>query len=278
MHSSFSTDAKDALARETPSQDHCRRALRQALLLYKGSQRHFVTRRSSIARLYRTLDERAELQRRANGYRLSIGEQLREMPAKPARRCDRVMEARGAFLACGSVSAGARGYHLEFAVPTRALTERLGWLLRSLGARSKRMQRRAHDVLYLKDFEAIVDFLTIIGAHGAVLRLSNVRAIKDTKNRIRRLVNTEAANVERAVNAAAAQSETIALLRDTYGLSHLTAPLREIASLRLNHPDETLTELGKRCRPPVSKPTVSSRLRVLMRLARGETSAAARKT
>jgi DNA-binding protein WhiA len=122
-------------------------------------------------------------------------------------------------------------------------------------------------VLYFKDFEAIVDVLTLIGAFGAVLRLEDVRALRETKNRIHRLVNTEAANLERAASAAAAQRRTIDYLASAYGLPQLSPPLREIAELRLAHPDESLAELGARCNPPISKPTVSSRLSSLARLA-----------
>ncbi len=281
MAVTLSGDTKDALSRDPVTQVHCREALRQALIFYGGAQRRFVTRRNAIARLYRTLDEGAALRRRASMYELTPGTAPASAPGKPVRRCDRLMEVRAAFLACGSLSAGARGYHLEFVLKNGAAQNRLLQVLRSLGVPAKQGRRRQHDVIYLKDFEAIVDVLTLIGAHGAVLRLSNVRALKETKNRIHRLVNTEAANVERAVTAAAAQSESFAFLRDAYGLSQLTPPLREIATLRLDHPDETLTELGKRCRPPISKPTVSSRVRALLRLAhavRGETGVPARKT
>jgi DNA-binding protein WhiA len=130
------------------------------------------------------------------------------------------------------------------------------------------MERKGRRVLYYKDFEAIVELLTIIGAHGAVLRLEDVRAIKETKNRIHRLVNTEAANLERAAAAAATQRDTIEYLASAFGMQNLSPALREIAQLRLNYPDESLTELGKRCNPPISKPTVNSRLLALGRLAR----------
>jgi len=53
-----------------------------------------------------------------------------------------------------------------------------------------------------------------------------------------------------------------------HGLRHLSAALREIAELRLNHPDESLAELGRRCSPPISKPAAGSRLNALARLAR----------
>jgi DNA-binding protein WhiA len=140
-------------------------------------------------------------------------------------------------------------------------------MLRSTGRTPKRAIRKKRHVLYYKDFEAIVDVLTLIGAFGAVLRLEDVRALRETKNRIHRLVNTEAANLERAASAAASQRQLIEYLASAYGLAELSPPLREIADLRLNHPDESLAELGARCNPPIAKPTVSSRLSALSRLA-----------
>ncbi|MGP8099760.1 MAG: helix-turn-helix domain-containing protein [Candidatus Cybelea sp.] len=43
--------------------------------------------------------------------------------------------------------------------------------------------------------------------------------------------------------------------------------MREVAEVRLRHPDESLAELGRRCKPPNGKPTVSSRLGALTKLA-----------
>jgi DNA-binding protein WhiA len=178
------------------------------------------------------------------------------------------MEARAAFLACGSVSAGTQGYHLEFVLADDAQSVRLAWMLRAVADPPKSMLRKQRPVLYYKDFEAIVSFLTIVGAHGAVLRLEDVRALKETKNRIHRLVNTEAANLERAAAAAAGQRDTIEYIANAYGLQHLSPALREIAQLRLRYPDESLSELGRRCNPPIAKPTVNSRLTALTRLAK----------
>jgi len=274
----FSADTKDALARDVPPQTHCREALLAGLELYGsrtiGKSRYFVTQRNAVARLFRSLAPRAprEARKTEKRYRLPIAAEKSDVK-KPARRCDRIMEARAAFLTGGSASAGARGYHVEF-VPPPQLADRLEWILRAVAAPPKRMKRGGRTALYYKDFEAIVEFFGVIGAHAAVLQLEDVHAVKETKNRIHRLVNTEAANLERVAGAAAAQRETIEYLSSAHGLRHLSHPLREIAELRLNYPDESLAELGRRCNPPISKPTVNSRLGALARLARrlrGET-------
>ena len=191
-----------------------------------------------------------------------------QVPRKPSVRCDRRMELRAAFLACGSLAAPARGYHLEFVAPSAELAERLGELLRAEGRTPHVAPRKGRPVVYFKDIDEITRVLTSIGAYGAVLHLEDVRALKETKNRIHRLVNTEAANVDRAVGAAAAQRERIAVVAARYGLRRLTPSLREIARLRLAFPTESLAELGRRCNPPAKKSTVNGRISSLLRLAR----------
>jgi DNA-binding protein WhiA len=187
---------------------------------------------------------------------------------KPATREERRMESRGAFMACGSLATPSHGYHLEFVLPDALLAERLARVFGQLGLPPKHTLRKRREVLYYKDLDQIVAVLSQIGAYTAVLQLEDVRAVKETKNRIRRLVNTEAANLDRAASAGASQREAIAFVADAYGLRKLTPPVREIAQLRMQHPDESLAELGRRCRPAVPKATVNGRLAVIMRLAR----------
>ncbi|GAC1299994.1 MAG: hypothetical protein NVSMB19_05670 [Vulcanimicrobiaceae bacterium] len=276
--STLSADAKDALAREDVDAAHCRAALRDAVFLYGSDPRTHVfrTQRAALARLAWSLldDRKSHPIRKVAGTRLKrlpvfeIETGARELPRKPTARCDRRMELRGAFLACGSLASPARGYHVEFVPPTDALTERLAGVLRSEGFEPKLAPRAGRRIVYFKDIEAITELLASIGAAHAVLHLQDVRALKETKNRIHRLVNTEAANVDRAMSAAAAQREAIAFLSDAYGLRHLSKALREAAELRLAYPAETLAELGRRCDPPAKKSTINGRIAALVRLAR----------
>ena len=278
--SALSADAKDAVARDLPLQPHCRAALR-AGLAYFGSVATpqgwaFRTRRPSVARLFRTLlDDRASgpVRRlpeprlfRSTTYEIDIDDTLAQPPAKPRARCDRRMELRAAFLACGSLATPQHGYHLEFVCPDQVRAQRIVGLLAGESIAAKATLRKGRRVVYLKGLDAIVSILSAIGAYGAVLHLEDVRAMKETKNRIHRIVNTEAANLVRAAGAAAAQRDAIAYLADAYGLRNLSPVLRESAQLRLAHPDETLAELGRRCNPPVGKATLNGRIAALMRL------------
>lgn len=279
MASSLSQDTKDALAREIPTASHCRAALLRGLALY-GSGGHatiFSTQRNAIARLFWSLldDRKAYPIRKVAGtrlyrtpsYHIDLPPALQGSAPKPRLKCDRVMDARAAFLACGSLSAAAHGYHLEFVMPHDEAAQRLHWMLRSLLTDPKTIVRKSRPVLYYKNFEAIAELLSTIGAFGAMLHLEDVRAIKETKNRIHRLVNTEAANMDRATAAAAAAVHIIGFIEERHGLRKLSPALREIAELRLEHPEEALAELGARCNPPASKSAVNGRFLALGRLA-----------
>lgn len=273
----ISADTKDALARELPGEPHCRAALLAGLAVYGSVDGAFVTHRNAVARLFWSLLEerkRYPIETRAPTrlqrlptFVVQLPPRLRDMPPKPVHKCDRLVEVRAAFLACGSLAAGARGYHFEFVLRDENVATRLAWMLRSNGVVVKQAKRKGRSVLYLKDFEVIAELLTRIGAFGAVLALEDVRALRETKNRIHRLVNTEAANLQRSAQAGAAQRRIVEFLQNAYGLARLSPPLREVAELRLRHPEESLAELGRRCNPPIGKPTVSSRLGALAKLA-----------
>ena len=279
--SNLSADAKDALARDVPADPDVRAALRHGLAYYggvvAGGETVFRTRRATVARLARTLFEEqrsaAAVRRghdtrlyKATTFEIDLGPAPAEPPPRPRRRNERRAELRAAFLCCGSVAAPQHGYHLEFVAGDAARSARIAALIAAEGVETRSMVRKGRPVVYLKGLDAIVTVLGAIGASNAVFHLEDVRAVKETKNRIHRLVNTEAANVVRAASAAAAQRDAIQYLADAYGLRNLSPVLRETAQLRLAHPDETLAELGRRCSPAVGKATLNGRIAALLRL------------
>jgi DNA-binding protein WhiA len=80
-------------------------------------------------------------------------------------------------------------------------------------------------------------------------------------------VNCETANLEKTVNASVKQVEIIRMLDEILGLENLPAGLKEIARLRLENPEASLTELGKMLAPPLGKSGVNHRLRKLEKIA-----------
>lgn len=183
------------------------------------------------------------------------------------RDCCRRAFLRGAFLGGGSLSNPERGYHMEFVAQSQEQAEGIEKILNKYELGAKTVARKAQFVVYLKESEKIITLLTLLGAHQAVCALENVRIIKDMRNSVNRLVNFETANVSKTADAAARQVEAIEYLRDHVGLEHLSAGLRQMAEVRLNHKEATLAELGELMDPPMGKSGVNNRLRRLEAMA-----------
>ncbi|MGO0121967.1 DNA-binding protein WhiA [Desulfothermobacter acidiphilus] len=181
------------------------------------------------------------------------------------RECCRRSYLRGLFLAAGWIGM-ERGYQLELELPTEKMAQEVQVLLARLGIRMRRHSQRPK-VLYLRRAGAIAECLRLMGASGALLELESSRVFREVKGRVNRLVNCETANLTRTVEAALSRREEIEALVGRIGLENLPASLRQVAELRLLHPEATLRELGELVQPPISKSCVNHRLRRLAALA-----------
>ncbi len=175
---------------------------------------------------------------------------------------------RGAFLAAGSISNPKRSYHFEIVASDICKAQQLQEQLLSFALEAKIVERKNHQVVYLKEGSQIVDVLNVMGAHNALMNLENVRIIKEMRNDINRRVNCETANINKTVNAAYKQQETIRFLQQEGILWGLPQQLQEIAQLRMEYPEATIQELGVFCNPQVGKSGVNHRLRRLSEIAK----------
>ena len=174
---------------------------------------------------------------------------------------------RGAFLAAGSMSDPKKAYHFEIVCAAEPMAEQIRELMSNFSMEAKIVQRKKSYVVYLKEGSQIVDILNIMEAHVSLMKLENVRILKEMRNTVNRKVNCETANLNKTVSAAVKQLEDITYLRDTIGLEKLSEGLEEVALARLSHPDASLKELGALLSPPVGKSGVNHRLRKLGDLA-----------
>lgn len=180
------------------------------------------------------------------------------------KQCCRASFLRGAFLAGGSITDPQRkSYHLELITHNEDFADGLVYLMNLLSLKAKMSRRKAYYVVYLKESDANVRFLTLIQANTAVIKLEEVRVIKGLREEVNRRVNCETANLEKTLSAAWSQVETINHLIAQVGLGVLPTRLRRTAELRLEYPEATLKELGELHTPPVSKSAVNHRLRLI---------------
>lgn len=174
---------------------------------------------------------------------------------------------RGAFLAAGSMSDPEKSYHFEIVCATQEKAQQLQAMMMNFNVDPKIVLRKKTYVVYLKEGSQIVDMLNVMEAHISLMELENVRILKEMRNSVNRIVNCETANINKTVSASVKQVEDIKYIRDTIGLDELTESLREMALVRLAHPQATLKELGTLLASPVGKSGVNHRLRKLGEIA-----------
>ncbi|MGM7702836.1 DNA-binding protein WhiA [Pseudalkalibacillus sp. Hm43] len=184
------------------------------------------------------------------------------------KSCCKRSYLRGAFLAGGSLNHPESAYHLEIFSMYEEHSQSLLNLINSFGLNAKMLERKKGFIIYMKEGEKISEFLTLIGAHNALLQFEDVRIMKDMRNSVNRLVNCETANLNKTVGASMRQVENIKLIEREVGLETLPDKLREIAELRVKYQDVSLKELGDLVSTgPISKSGINHRLRKLDELA-----------
>ncbi|MDP4084055.1 MAG: DNA-binding protein WhiA [Bacillota bacterium] len=185
------------------------------------------------------------------------------------KKCCKRSYLRGAFLAGGSVNnPETSSYHLEIFSLYKEHNAALCEVMNMFGLNSKTLERKKGYITYLKEAEKITEFLTIVGAHNALLRFEDVRIVRDMRNSVNRLVNCETANLNKTIGASLRQVENIRFIDQTVGLHILPDKLREIAELRMNYQEITLKELGEMVSGGnISKSGINHRLRKIDEIA-----------
>ena len=100
------------------------------------------------------------------------------------------------------------------------------------------------------------------------MEVMNAKLEKDLRGSVNRRVNCDAANLDKAVEAAMVQIEAILKLEQSGVLVTLPEKLQEVANLRREHPADTLVQLAQRCDPPITKSALNHRLRKLVELSK----------
>lgn len=177
---------------------------------------------------------------------------------------------RGVFLSCGIVTDPKKEYHLEFDVAFRTKCRDLAEMFDNFSAVPKMSDRNGMNMLYFKDSNHIEDILTVMGAQVSVMELIGEKILKDVRNNVNRKVNCDNANIKKTFQAASKQITAIEKLIDSGKLEQLPSELRELAKLRLDNPEMTLTELGLALSEPLSRSGVNHRLRKLLAIAEGK--------
>ena len=169
-------------------------------------------------------------------------------------KCCRKSYLRGVFMGSGSVSDPEKAYHLEILCASGRLADDLRKMINTfVDLSSKTVSRRNGYAVYMKNSDYICDTLAIMGAHTQMLAFENVKIKKELVNETVRITNCDNANADRTINAAQKQIEWIRKIEEKKGLASLPEKLREVAELRLENPEASLTQLAEMTDPPMKK-------------------------
>lgn len=224
----------------------------------RGKRRFLISDAGKIAAVYRAFGMEA-----AETLTLHINLGVLE------NECCRASFVRGAFLARGQRDRPGEELSPRARHDARQRQPRARSVLLELGFEPGQAMRGANYVTYMKQSEAIADFLTAVGAPVAALDVMSAKVERDMRNEINRKVNCDTANADKTVAAAQEQLAAIRAVEQEYGLDGLPEGLQQAALLRIANPEASLADLAMLSSPAVTKSCLSHRLKRLVELGRG---------
>lgn len=174
---------------------------------------------------------------------------------------------RGAFLGGGYVNNLEKKYHMTINLNTEENLNLICDILKDYTISVKKLESDSVYTLYLKDGEEISKLLALIGANTSVLKFEETRVIRDTSNKLNRIVNCETANYTKTIQAGKKQIDDIKYIKAKRKFSELPENLQVIANLRLKYPEASLAELVKIMDNSISKSGISHRLAAISKFA-----------
>lgn len=175
---------------------------------------------------------------------------------------------RGVFMGGGLINNPNNKYHLEITFNSEDNKKVVQDILKEFGLITKNLTRKNKYSLYIKEGEVISSFLALIGTNTAVIRYEEIRVLKEKRNNVNRIVNCETFNLNKTIEASVLQIEAINLIKAKKKFNDLPDNLKEIANLRIENPDASLTELGQMLKTPISKSGVNHRLNKILQIAK----------
>jgi cell division protein WhiA len=196
------------------------------------------------------------------------GRPVRGLPPQvvSGSQCDAMAAWRGAFLAHGSLTEPGRSSALEITCPGPEAALALVGSARRLGISAKAREVRGVDRVVIRDGDAISTLLTRLGAHESLLAWEERRLRREVRATANRLANFDDANLRRSARAAVAAGARVDRALEILG-DEVPDHLKLAGSLRVEHKQASLEELGQLHDPVLTKDAIAGRIRRLLAMA-----------
>ncbi|PID82330.1 MAG: DNA-binding protein WhiA [Clostridiales bacterium] len=173
---------------------------------------------------------------------------------------------KGIFIACGRISDPNKKYSLEFLLENEKEYDSLSNILMDYDIRLHAKKRGSKMTAYTKNSSHIVDFLNLIGATKKALELEDLKSLRQLKGDVNRKTNCETHNIEKTIEASIKQRKCIEKIMKKIGLKALSKELYDVAILRFENENYSLSEIGRALEPELSKSGVNHRMKKIMKI------------
>lgn len=182
---------------------------------------------------------------------------------------ERSVYVRTFFICSGSVNNPHKNkqYHLEIVGQNETYLKEIQHMLIPYEIEMKMSKRKNNYPLYINKSEEIADFLKFIGSRNLLFEFEDVRIMRDFRSASNRMNNAEIANEAKQMAASLKQIRAIDKLKDQGQFDKLSEKAKQIAKLRLENPDSTLSELSEISNGEISKSNLSHHLRNIVKKA-----------
>lgn len=152
---------------------------------------------------------------------------------------------RGAFLASGSINDPIKpNYHFEIFLKESHMAIFIQRLMNHFLLNAKITKRRDGFIVYIKEAEAISEFLKLVSAFSGVFTFEELRIQRDFNNNINRIINCEIANEKKTLEASSEQLLHIQFIKQYLEEDQIDPKVNEMMHLREENPDASLLELS----------------------------------
>ena len=174
---------------------------------------------------------------------------------------------RGVFLSCGYVTDPKAAYRIELRPVNPDAAEVITGILSGYDLPYTEADRGDVHAIYIRNGDAVSDFLGLIGASTARLNFESIRTEREVYSNINRAVNCDSGNTGRQAEAAVRRGELIGKLMASPEAEKLPKSLYEAAVVHQKNPGASIAELGAMMNPPIGKSGMNHRLTRLIEIA-----------
>lgn len=177
--------------------------------------------------------------------------------------CGNCMQAflRGVFVSCATVNNPQNSYHCEFLLSNHTRAEFLySFLSNTISSQPKIIKRKYSTGIYFKSSESIIELLTYIGTVRMLFEFMDRQIVNGIRNQENRATNCVTGNINKSITAAQRQISAIKHIKSEGRFESLLPELQETATLRLENPDASLSELSLMHKVPLTKSGLNHRL------------------